>query len=550
MSKKFKVLSSVVFLLFAFLLNIAYGNPLLEVIPEKVIAVLELKNAELIKNLSELDMVSLTPEGEEGSETENYKMTREEVKEELGFDILDPLFLENIFSGGAVLSCLGVSTGGVPEVLLVTSPSDSHVFSRFVGYIEGKNDLKEEVSSYKGIDIVSIILPEDLDLEPLETISYAFLGNTLVIGGNLSPVKRAIKVFQGESNSLIKNLEYKELKVKTSEKVESSSFFFCLFSEELRQALDELVEVVEEEELVKALKDSRDSLEGIGIISGAGGYQEKQFKAYIMAYMPEKYLDMLKYVDIGNIQSPSMFPKNTFFYLVALLPLTWEEINKDFLSEEIQLGLEKYFQQAQDKIGIDIEKVIYSWPAKEFSLGLFDTTAIFPKVGLIVGYTSEETIAQNLYPTLEQFAPKLGGVLVDNQYEVINYKSISNPMFPLGYGVVGDRFVLSSGIANIIDAQRGDVATLDKLEAIKYMLSFPKVISLLYIDMNSVTEIVSKFVQIAVQGIPEGAEETEGAKRKETLDTILRGLSSLENILLWAGLEEDYSYTWLEINYK
>lgn len=550
MSKKFKVLSSVVFLLFAFLLNIAYGNPLLEVIPEKVIAVLELKNAELIKNLSELDMVSLTPEGEEGSETENYKMTREEVKEELGFDILDPLFLENIFSGGAVLSCLGVSTGGVPEVLLVISPSDSHVFSRFVGYIEGKNDLKEEVSSYKGIDIVSIILPEDLDLEPLETISYAFLGNTLVIGGNLSPVKRAIKVFQGESNSLIKNLEYKELKVKTSEKVESSSFFFCLFSEELRQALDELVEVVEEEELVKALKDSRDSLEGIGIISGAGGYQEKQFKAYIMAYMPEKYLDMLKYVDIGNIQSPSMFPKNTFFYLVALLPLTWEEINKDFLSEEIQLGLEKYFQQAQDKIGIDIEKVIYSWPAKEFSLGLFDTTAIFPKVGLIVGYTSEETIAQNLYPTLEQFAPKLGGVLVDNQYEVINYKSISNPMFPLGYGVVGDRFVLSSGIANIIDAQRGDVATLDKLEAIKYMLSFPKVISLLYIDMNSVTEIVSKFVQIAVQGIPEGAEETEGAKRKETLDTILRGLSSLENILLWAGLEEDYSYTWLEINYK
>jgi len=157
MSKKFKVLSSVVFLLFAFLLNIAYGNPLLGVIPEKVIAVLELKDAELIKNLSELDMVSLTPEGEEGSETENYKMTREEVKKELGFDILDPLFLENIFSGGAVLSCLGVSVGGVPEVLLVISPSDSHVFSRFVGYIEGKNDLKEEVSSYKGIDIVSII---------------------------------------------------------------------------------------------------------------------------------------------------------------------------------------------------------------------------------------------------------------------------------------------------------------------------------------------------------------------------------------------------------
>jgi len=549
-SKKFKVLSSVVFLLFAFLLNIAYGNPLLEVIPGKVIAVLELKDAELIKNLSELDMVSLIPEGEEGSETENYKMTREEVKEELGFDILDPLFLENIFSGGAVLSCLGVSVGGVPEVLLVISPSDSHVFSRFVGYIEGKNDLKEEVSSYKGIDIVSIILPEDLDLEPLETISYAFLGNALVIGGNLSPVKRAIEVFQGESNSLIKNLEYKELKVKTSEKVESSSFFFCLFSEELRQALDELVEVVEEEELVKALKDFRDSLEGIGILSGAGGYQEKQFKAYIMAYMPEKYLDMLKYVDIGNIQSLSMFPKNTFFYLVALLPLTWEEIKEDFISGEIQVGLEKNFKQVQKKIGIDIEKVIYSWPVKEFSLGLFDTSAIFPKVGLIIGYTSEETLTQNLYPALEQFAPKLGGPLVDNQYEGINYKSIPNPLFPLGYGIVGDRFVLSSCIANIIDARRGDLATLDKLEGIKYMLSFPKVISLLYIDMNSVTEIVSRFMQMAAQSMPEGAEETEGVKRKETLDVILEGLSSLNNILLWAGIEEDYSYAWLEVNYK
>jgi hypothetical protein len=55
---------------------------------------------------------------------------------------------------------------------------------------------------------------------------------------------------------------------------------------------------------------------------------------------------------------------------------------------------------------------------------------------------------------------------------------------------------------------------------------------------------------MAVQEIPEGAEETEGAKRKESLDVILEGLSSLKNILFWAGLEEDYSYTWLEVNYK
>ncbi|MBA7558956.1 hypothetical protein ES708_00567 [subsurface metagenome] len=397
---------------------------------------------------------------------------------------------------------------------------------------------------------MNIILPEDADLEPLKSISYAFLGDTLVIGGNLSPVKKAIEVFQGESNSLLENSEYKEQKVKTEKKVEPSSFFFCLFGQELYQVLDELIEVVEEEELAKTLKDSRDSLEDMGTISGVGGYQEKQFKAYMIAQMAEKYVDVLKETDISNLQSPSMFPKNTFFYLGGILPLTWEEIKEDYISEDLRLDLEKNVKQIQEKSGVDIEKTVYSWPAKEFSLGLFDISAIFPKVGLIAGYSSEEKLIQNLYPVLENFAPIMGGTLADNQYGGINYKSLSNPMFPLGYGIVGDRFVLSSGIANIIDAQKGDMATLDKLEAIKYMLSFPKVFSLLYIDMNSVSEIVGRFMQMAVQEIPEGAEETEGARKKESLDVILEGLSSLENILFWAGLKEDYSYAWLEVKYK
>ena len=410
MSNKFKVLGLIVtiFLLFAFLFNFAYGNPLLEVIPEKVIGVLEIKDAELIKSLSELDLAGFSPKGKEGSEIKDYRMTREEIKEELGFDVLDPLFLGNIFSNGAIFSCLGVSAGGVPEVLLVISPSDSHVFSRFVGYIEGKNDLKEEASSYKGIDIVSIILPEDLDLEPLETISYAFLGDTLVIGGSLSPVKKAIEVFQGDRNSLLENSEYKELKLKTEKKVEPSSFFFCLSGQELYQALDELVKVVEEEELAKTLKDSRDSLVDMGTISGVGGYQEKQFKAYMTAQIAEKYVDVLKETDISNVQSLSMFPKNTFFYLGGVLPLTWEEIKEDYISENLQLNLEKNVQQVQEKSGVDIEKTVYSWPAKEFSLGLFDTSAIFPKVELIAGYSSEEKLIQNLYPVLENFAPMMG----------------------------------------------------------------------------------------------------------------------------------------------
>ena len=552
MSNKFKVLGVIVtvFLLFTFLFSFAYGNPLLEVIPEKVIGVLELKDAELIKNLSELDMINFAPERKKDGQIRDYRMTREEIKEELGFDVLDPLFLENIFSGGAILSCLGISVGGVPEVLLALSPSDSHVFSRFIGYIEAKKDLKEEVSNYKGIDIVNIIFPEDADLEPLKSISYAFLGDILVIGGDLLPVKKAIEVFRGESNSLLENSKYKEQKVKTGKKVEPSSFFFCLFGQELYQVLDELVEVVEEEELAKTLKDSRDFLEDMGTISGVGGYQEKQFKAYMIAQIAEKYVDVLKETDISNLQSLSMFPKNTFFYLGGILPLTWEEIKEDYISEDLQLDLEKNVKQVQEKSGVDIEKTIYSWPAKEFSLGLFDISAIFPKVGLIAGYSSEEKLIQNLYPALENFAPMMGGTLVDNQYEGINYKSLPNPMFPLGYGIVRDRFVLSSGIANIIDAQKGDMATLDKLEPIKYMLSFPKVFSLLYIDMNSVSEIVGRFMQMAVQEIPEGEEETEGAKRKESLDDMLEGLNSLENVLFWAGLEEDYTYSWLEINYK
>lgn len=552
MSNKLKVLGLIiiVFLLFAFLFNFAYGNPLLEVIPGKVIGILEIKDAELIKSLSELDLAAFSSKGKESSEIQNYRMTREEIKEELGFDILDPLFLENIFSGGAVLSCLGVSVGGVPEVLLALSPSDSHTFTKFVRAIEVKKNLKEEVSNYKGIDIVNIILPEDADLEPLKSISYAFLGDTLVIGSNLSPLKKAIEVFRGESRSLLENSEYKEQKMKTEKKVEPSSFFFCLFGQELYYMLDELAEVVEEEELVKTLRDSRDSLEDMGTISGVGGYQEKQFKAYITAQITEKYVDVVKEINISNLQSLSMFPKNTFLYLGGILPLTWEEIRKDYISEDLRLDLEKNVKQVQEKSGIDIEKTIYSWLAKEFSLGLFDTSAIFPKVGVIVGYSSEEKLIQNLYPTLENFALIMGGTLVGNQYEGISYKSLPNPMFPLGYGIVGDRFVLSSGIANIIDAQKGDMATLDKLEAIKYMLSFPKVFSLLYIDMNSVSEIVGRFMQMAVQEIPEGEEETEEAKRKESLDVILEGLNSLENVLFWAGLEEDYSYSWLEVNYK
>lgn len=196
MNKSFKVLALTLFLLFAFLFNLAYaygyGNPLLEVIPEKVIAVLELKDTDLMKNISEIKLPEFLKKEEYKKQKVDYKVTREEIKKKLGFDILDPIFLEKIFSNGAVISWLGVSVGGVPEVSLAISPSDSHTFLKFIGAIESKFNLKEKVSTFKGIDLVSIDLPEDAGLEPLKTISYAFLGDIIVIGGNLSPVKKAI----------------------------------------------------------------------------------------------------------------------------------------------------------------------------------------------------------------------------------------------------------------------------------------------------------------------------------------------------------------------
>ena len=51
----------------AFFFNFVYGNPLLEVIPENIIGVLELKDAELIKGLAELDLAGFSPKGKEGS---------------------------------------------------------------------------------------------------------------------------------------------------------------------------------------------------------------------------------------------------------------------------------------------------------------------------------------------------------------------------------------------------------------------------------------------------------------------------------------------------
>ncbi|MEA2022583.1 MAG: hypothetical protein U9N08_08995, partial [Candidatus Caldatribacteriota bacterium] len=196
MSKKLNIFTLILFLLFVLMSNFAYGNSLLEVIPEKSIAILEFADSEAIKSISEMNMGNFAPpKGLTGAK--DYKLAREDLKKELGFDVLDPLFIENIFSQGAVISCVGVSIGGTPELLMAISPSDERAFLKFIGAVEAENELEEEISNYKGIEIVKIILPEpeDINSQSIDSISYAFLGKILVMGGNLIPIKKAVDVY-------------------------------------------------------------------------------------------------------------------------------------------------------------------------------------------------------------------------------------------------------------------------------------------------------------------------------------------------------------------
>jgi len=91
-------------------------------------------------------------------------------------------------------------------------------------------------------------------------------------------------------------------------------------------------------------------------------------------------------------------------------------------------------------------------------------------------------------------------------------------MFPVAYGIVGDRFVISTGINDIIDTQKGSREALDKSEAINYMLSFPNIISLLYIDMVPITQIAERFMQMS-QSMqqPEGQPESGGNDPTEAM---------------------------------
>jgi len=547
--KKLNIIILTIFLLFAILGNTVYGNTLLKVIPEKVIAVMELADSETIKNFSEMNLGSFGSEND-AFETEDYKIARENARKELGFDALDPIFMENIFSQGAVIACVGVSIGGNPELLISLIPSDQSAFLNFIEAVEAENELEEKTMNYKDIEIVEIILPSETDPTSIDSIFYTFLEDKLVIGNLSLPVKKAIDVYKGDILPLFENSEYEELKAKTLEKIEFSTFFACLFSNELYGVVDELSEIVEDEELAKTLESSRATLENSGNISLAGGYQEKNFAIYMMALQKnDDFLNLFKEIDIIDFQSLHMFPKNTFFYLAGLTPLTWEAIKEGMVDKNLETNLDENMGQIQNKTGIDIDNILAVLPSQEFSLGLFDPSGLFPKVGLLSGFSSEEKLEQYLYPILQTYAPMVGGQLMDGEYDGTKYKSLLNPMFPIAYGVIGDRFAASTGINDMIDVQKGNRKALNESEAIRYILSFPNVFSLLYIDMDPITQIAQNFIQMSKQMVPQ-SQNTPATNQRDPSEAVMENLKNLKNLLFWAGIEEDYVYAWLEINYK
>ena len=546
---KISGLVTIVCLLLIFLSSATYGNPLLDVIPKNSLAVLELADAEVIQYFSEMNLPSFAP-GTDAVDLKEYQDAREEAKRELGFDVLDPQFIENIFNQGTVLACVGVSIGGIPELLMALSPSDEHAFLKFVGAVMAKNELEEEVSDFKDIKIVRIILPENANSDPFDSIYYTFLEKTLVLGGNISAIRKSIDVYLGEQESLQNNTEYHEIKANTTEKIEFSTFFACLFSQEVYQVLDELIMIVEEDELLANLESTRDSLENMATVGIAGGYREESFVAYMIApQTSDEMLDLYREIDITQLQSLQMFPNNTFFYLAGLSPFTWTEMKEDLIDKSQKATLEDNIGQLRTKTGIDIEGILSAIPSKEFSLAIFDSAGFFPKVGLLTGFHSMEKLEEHVFPLIQSFALRMGGQLMEGQYGNIPYKTLPNPMFPVAYGVFGDRLVVSTGINDIIDTYKEHRESLEKSEAINYMLSYPNVISLLYIDMVPIAQIAGRFMQMSQQTMQQTPGGT-GANTGNATQEIMENLKNLKNILFWAGIEEDDIYAWLEINFQ
>ncbi len=525
--RKIRILGFTLLVLLLFT-TVSFGA-LTSVVPDTAVLIVDAKNADnLIDYLYGDQIKSMT-----GGELD-LKKARDEVKEELGFDALDPEFLKGLFSNGMTISITGFTELGIPEVLVVLSPKNKMSFLKFVKAVEDKIGLKEEVVSYKGINITRLPIPDAKENEPKE-LAWSMFGDYIVFGLTASPVKDAIEVFKGEKPGVDTAESYTEIRNKIKDKLGDLPFFFYIATDKF-STLFEILKSKLPEEQAKSLESSVATFSTMRPMGFSGVQTDSGFRIYALMGIPEMYVKIYESLTFPKLESLNLFPKNSFLYLGGVMPISWGKM-KDILPDATRKVVEDSFAQLKNQTGIDIEKLFLNWLDKEFALGVFDPSGMIPKVGLILGYTSQDAAWNAVNTIFSMAASGLGAQPQDKEYEGVKYKAIENPMFPVGAGFVKDRLVIANGIENIIDTSLGNVVGLVKKAALSEALSTEGLTSIAYIDLQTIVSIVERFA-----GMGGGLDD----ETKKVLDA----LKKVKDIILWSGYEKGakYSFMWLKIN--
>ena len=524
--KKVRVIGFTVLVLLLFT-AVSFGS-LVDLVPDTAVAVLEAGNADALIDFLYSDQLKSLTEGEF-----DLSEVRSEVKEELEFDALDPEFLKGLFANGITLSITGFTEVGIPEVLVVLNPKNKVSFLKLIKNIEKKGGLKEDVSSYKGINIAKISIPSDDESGISKELAWAIVGKNLVFGFTAAPVKEAIEVFKGEKTPISTSQEYQEVKNKIKGKLGETPFFLYLSMEKF-SSLFEILKSKLPEEQAKSLENSAAIFStmkpmGLSAVSGPEGT-----KIYGITGIPEKYKEIYKNISFPKIEGLNLFPKNTFLFIGGAIPISWEKM-KALYPEGVRKAIEDSFMQLKSQIGLDIEELVLNWLDKELSVGMFDPSGMIPKMGIIIGYSDKGKAQNALNMLISMAGPSLGGTPSDKEYEGIKYKAIENPMFPVGFGFIKDRLVLASGIENMIDVSLGNAAPFARNTGIQEIMQASNVTSILYLNLNTILDIIERFASM-------------GGGLDENTKKVLQELRKVKEIVSWGGYEEDYSYIWIKIN--
>ncbi len=524
--KKVRVISFTIFVLLLFA-TVSFGS-LIDLVPDTAVAVLEAGNADALIDFLYSDQLKSLTQGEF-----DLSKVREEVKEGLDFDALDPEFLKGLFANGMTLSITGFTEVGMPEVLVVLDPKNKVSFLKLIKNIEKKAGLKEEISTYKEINIAKITIPSENDNSGSKELAWAMVGKNLVFGFTMSPVKEAIEVFKGEKSAITKSQEYQEVKNRVKEKLGDTPFFFYLSMKGFSSLFETLKSNLPKEQ-AQSLENSAAIFSTIKPMGLSGVSSPEGVKIYGVTGIPEKYKEVYKNISFPKIEGLNLFPKNTFLFVGGAIPISWEKM-KALYPEGLRKTIDESFAQLKNQIGLDIEELLLSWLNKELSIGVFDPSGMIPKVGIVIGY-SDKGKAQNALNTLLSMAgPSLGGTPSDKEYEGIKYKAIENPMFPVGFGFIKDRLVLASGFENMIDVSLGNAAAFSKNAGIQEVVGSSNVTSILYLNFSTVLDIVERFANM-------------GGGLDENTKKVLEELRRVKEIVSWGGYEGDYSYIWIKIN--